>query len=265
MTPTLWFVHGWGFDASVCHRLADALAGSLTDASIDPMPLGSQRRYDAGYVGASLLAPPSEPFIAIAHSFGMMRVLKDLPAHCVGIVCLNGFARFSAAPDFAAGTPLRLIDRMLQRLRQDPMGVVNTFRARCGAEPYPVTTELNVDALFADLSALRDDDARAALAACPVPIVVVAAEDDPIVPPAMTAMTFADQGAMQVAMLADGGHVLPLTRPDDCADAVRRLVQSLPAGQFVALNGPASSPEASANPSQNVVIVNDMAPPGSAP
>lgn len=261
MTPALWFVHGWGFDASVFDGLADALA----IPSIDPVPFGPQRRYDAGYVGASLLAPPSEPFIAIAHSFGMMRVLKDLPTQCVGIVCLNGFARFSASPDFAAGTPLRLIDRMLQRLRQDPMGVVNTFRARCGAEPYPVTTELDVDALFADLSALRDEDARAALAACPVPIVVVAAEDDPIVSPAMTAMTFADQGAMRVAMLADGGHVLPITRPGDCADAVRRLIESLRAGHIAAPNEPASSPKASANRSQIGVIVNDMAPPGSAP
>jgi pimeloyl-[acyl-carrier protein] methyl ester esterase len=224
MTPVLWFVHGWGFDASVFDEMAKALAGSSTgglagssagglagssaggwvdalangsagsstavltdsfaDASADPVSLGPQRRYDAGYVGATMLAPPVEPFVAIAHSFGMMRVLKDLPEHCVGIVCLNGFARFSASPDFAAGTSLRLIDRMLQRLRQDPMGVVNTFRARCGAGPYAVTTQMDVDALFADLSALRDDDGRAALAACQVPIVAVGAEDDPIVPPA---------------------------------------------------------------------------------
>ncbi|WP_420223861.1 alpha/beta fold hydrolase [Pigmentiphaga litoralis] len=220
----------------------DALAEALSN----PIPLGRQQRYDAGYAGAAVLEPPSEPFIAVAHSFGMMRVLKDLPPHCLGIVCLNGFARFSAAPDFTAGTPLRLIDRMLQRLRQDPMGVVNTFRARCGAEPYPVTTELDVDALFEDLSALRDDDARTALAACPAPVVAVAAEDDPIVPAGMTAMTFAHLSSVSVVLLPEGGHLLPVTHPAECADAVRRM---------------AGSP----NPAPAVANVNDLALPGSMP
>jgi pimeloyl-[acyl-carrier protein] methyl ester esterase len=244
MTPVLWFVHGWGFDAGVFDALADRLEPSLQPI-LQPMaqPMSqpiSQLRYDAGYVGSALLEPPTQPFIAVAHSFGMMRVLKNLAPHCMGIVCLNGFARFSAAPDFAAGTPLRLIDRMLQRLRQDPMGVVNTFRARCGAPPYPASTGLDVDRLFADLSALRDDDVRAALAACPVPIVAVAADDDPIVSPAMTAMTFAKRSSTPPVMLSEGGHVLPVTHPAKCADAVRQLIQLLQALPNVSLTGSGS-------------------------
>jgi pimeloyl-[acyl-carrier protein] methyl ester esterase len=228
MTPVLWFVHGWGFDAGVFDALADQLQPTL------------QLRFDAGYAGSALLQPPTEPFIAVAHSFGMMRVLRNLAPHCLGIVCLNGFARFSAAPDFAAGTPLRLIDRMLQRLRQDPMSVVNTFRARCGAAPYPATTALDVDALFADLSALRDDDARAALAACPVPMVAVAADDDPIVPPAMTAMTFGNRSSTPPVTLSKGGHLLPVTHPAECADAVRQLIQVLQASPNLSLTGSGS-------------------------
>ncbi|GGX17236.1 alpha/beta hydrolase [Pigmentiphaga litoralis] len=240
MTPVLWFVHGWGFDAGVFDALADRLEPISRSTSQSVSQPISQLRYDAGYVGSALLQPPIEPFIAVAHSFGMMRVLKNLAPHCMGIVCLNGFARFSAAPDFAAGTPLRLIDRMLQRLRQDPMGVVNTFRARCGAAPYPATTGLDVDALFADLSALRDDDVRAALAACPVPIVAVAADDDPIVSPAMTAMTFATRSSTPPVMLAEGGHLLPVTHPAECADAVRRVIQLLQAPPNVSLTGSGS-------------------------
>ena len=288
MTPVLWFVHGWGFDASVFDDLADRLGGpfaeglsdSLAHATADAVPFGQHRRYNAGYVSDAVLAPPSEPFIAIAHSFGMMRVLKDLPAHCVGIVCLNGFARFSVAPDFSAGTPLRLIDRMLQRLRQDPLGVVNTFRARCGAAPYPATKQLDVDALFADLSALRDDDARPALAVCTVPIVVLAADDDPIVPPAMTTMTFAERSDIPLALLPGGGHLMPVTRPADCAKAVQQVVAALQDALKESVHGlpnpslteprhgfltgsPAVLPARSLQGAPSVDACNDAEPPGS--
>jgi pimeloyl-ACP methyl ester carboxylesterase len=71
---------------------------------------------------------------------------------------------------------------------------------------------------------LRDGDARAALAACRVPIVALASADDPIVPPAMTEMMLADRPDVVLRMLPDGGHLLPVTRPDECAAAVRRLI-----------------------------------------
>ncbi|MEN5163074.1 alpha/beta hydrolase [Achromobacter kerstersii] len=217
LRPTLLFVHGWAFDASVWtqlraaladwpHAVADAGYFGAAPAVIDPV---------TGPVTGPDIAPITGPVIAIGHSLGVMRLLRSLPSNCVGVVSINGFPRFSAAPDFEAGVPRRMLDRMMKRLSADPAAVVQDFRERC-AEASALG-EPRLEPLARDLELLRDDDQRSALAALPVPLLILAGEDDPIVPAAMTQAAFGGRVGDERHDLEHGGHLLPVSDAPWCA------------------------------------------------
>lgn len=247
LRPTLLFVHGWAFDASVWtqlraaladwpHAVADAGYFGATPAVIDPVtgpvtdtdsitghdtaPLagpvtGSDTAPVTGPVTGPDIAPINGPVIAIGHSLGVMRLLRSLPSNCVGVVSINGFPRFSAAPDFDAGVPRRMLDRMMKRLSADPAAVVQDFRERCAEAS--VLGEPRLEPLARDLELLRDEDQRDALAALPVPLLILAGEDDPIVPAAMTQAAFGGRVGDERHDLEHGGHLLPVSDAPWCA------------------------------------------------
>ena len=202
--PTLLFVHGWAFDATVWTPLRAEL-GDWPHAVAD-----------AGYFGAAQSpATATGPVIAIGHSMGVLRLLRDLPSTCVGLVSINGFPRFGAAPDFDAGVPRRMLDRMLKRLSTDPTAVLQDFRERCGEASAFGAPRL--EPLARDLEALRDEDQRHALAALPVPLLILAGQDDPIVPAAMTQAAFGGSAGDERHDLEHGGHLLPASAAPWCA------------------------------------------------
>jgi pimeloyl-[acyl-carrier protein] methyl ester esterase len=211
--PTLLFVHGWAFDASVWAPLR---------AGLEDWP---QAVFDAGYFGPAQAPAMAGPVIAIGHSLGVLRLLHELPQDCLGLVSVNGFARFAAGPGFEAGVAPRVLDRMSRRLSSDPAAVLNDFRQRCGdgsdfGEPQ-------LAPLARDLQALRDEDRREALAALPVPLLVLAGADDPIVPPAMTQAVFAGRADAQIHVRAGGGHLLPVSDATWCAERIRAFAAGL--------------------------------------
>ncbi len=211
--PTLLFVHGWAFDATVWAPLRAELQDS------------PQAVFDAGYFGPAREPALAGPVIAIGHSLGVLRLLRELPQNCLGLVSINGFARFAAAPGFEAGVAPRVLERMSRRLSSDPAAVLDDFRQRCGdgsdfGEP-------RLAPLARDLQALRDEDRRDALAALPVPLLVLAGADDPIVPAPMTRASFAGHADAEMHQCEGGGHLLPLSHAPWCAARIRAYMARL--------------------------------------
>jgi pimeloyl-[acyl-carrier protein] methyl ester esterase len=214
-TPTLLFAHGWAFDSTVW----DALRERLAD--------WPQAVLDAAYFEDAPAASGAlqGPVLAIGHSYGVMRLLEQLPAGCAGMVSMNGFSRFCAGPDFPAGTPAKLVDRMIARLQQAPLAVLNAFRERCGAGA--IEPAILSPALIDDLLALRHDDRRASLAELSVPVLALAGTDDLIVPPALTRAVFDGRPGAELHWHEGGGHLLPQSAPDWCAARIRSFLESL--------------------------------------
>lgn len=211
--PTLRFIHGWAFDAAFWNPLRAALAD------------WPQAACDAGYFGRAHEPDVTGPVIAVGHSLGVLRLLRQLPDQCIGLVSINGFPRFSAAPDFPSGVPARLLDRMDKRLVDSPAAVVQDFRQRCGDEtpfgPPQVAT------LRRDLAALRDENQRPALAALPAPLLALAGGADAIVPTAMTRAAFACRPEDELHWREQGGHLLPVTDTGWCAAHIRGFAARL--------------------------------------
>ncbi|MBF0285151.1 MAG: alpha/beta hydrolase, partial [Magnetococcales bacterium] len=188
--PPLLLVHGW------------ALGPGLWRPLLTLLPGWPAHRLDLGFFGPPRLELPPGPFLAVGHSMGfawLLRTLAEDPAadrRCQGLIALGGFPRFVQGEDYPHGVPLRMIQRMRQRLAHSPDAVLREFGQRSGFPlplgldaPPPPTRRL--DALDQGLEQLAQWDHRPFLAAWNRPLALLAARDDLIVPPALTQSAFA--------------------------------------------------------------------------
>ena len=214
--PHLLFAHGWGYDANVWGPVRSRLG--------DPACTLWERGYfhEPGFTREPREDAPPAPYVAVGHSFGVMHLLKALPPGAIGFISVCGFARFSAAEGYA-GTPVRVIDRMLQRFDSAPGTVVGEFRGRCGSPPTRVY-DYNGEALREDLVVLRDEDYRAEAAALQVPVLSLFGGADQVVSRAMTQASFPTAEHLVAPLI---GHLLPVRAPEWCtrqiADFAGRL------------------------------------------
>ena len=209
MTPRFLFVPGWAMDASLWDAVRDELGGQ---AGIVGGP---------HYFGSTADAPAPDrpladaPVIGVGHSLGVMQLLDEPPAGLVGLVAINGFTRFASAADHPAGVPVRLLQRMMQRLDQDADATVAAFRARCGLAAKPCG-HASVPALRRGLQMLVEGDRRQAWRNLAVPVLALASRQDPIVPPALSVACFGTP-----LWAPAGGHLLPLSHAGLCARTLR--------------------------------------------
>lgn len=210
---TLLFVHGWAFGPDIWAPLQARLAD------------WPQATVDMGYFGAARPPTLDGPCVVIGHSYGVARSLAQPFAGLAGFVSINGFARFCADDTLPEAVPTRVVERMLSRLDKDATAVVSDFRARCGAPPASGT--LDTPALRRDLLALRDGDARTTLEGLEVPVLALAGTADPIVAPTSTQAQFGKCRHATLRWRNGGDHLLPLSAPDWCADALRHFLDDL--------------------------------------
>lgn len=217
-TPLLLLVHGWGLGPGLWRPLIRA----LPDASCHTL--------DLGFFGKPrLLVPTHRPLLAVGHSLGFLWLLHHLEQApwrdlCVGLVSIAGFSRFSRSSQFPEGRDPRFLARMRQRLPMDTTGVLKAFCQQSGWSASALPTVANPTPLLEGLDWLEAWDGRAALAAWKGTLYSLAAQDDQIVPPALTTACFAQKN---IRWLQEGGHLLPLTRPLECAEYVRQSLQEV--------------------------------------
>ena len=207
------FVHGWGFDAGFWNPLRDAM-GHPESVAID-----------LGFQGAPQLdIARDEPYIAVGHSFGVQWLLHHCADHSwLGLVSINGFAKFTKADDFTHGTDPRLLRAMIAGFKRRPNVVFRDFMALCG-ERNAVGGALNTAPLLEGLQALNDWDERPALAECGVPVLALAGFADAVVSENMSRSTYADHHLM---FKTGGNHLLARTDPQWCGDKILDFAKDL--------------------------------------
>lgn len=208
---TLYFLHGWGYDASFWTPLRNHL---------------SELRHvceDASYFGpASRPALPETPFWAIGHSAGACSLLALDSPHCLGLISINGFARFTSAEDFPEGVPERILRRMIRQLDRQPETILHQFRQMCGETDPVLPATVNREALKAGLSTLASMDHRSLLPRWGRRLHSLHSPDDPL-SPARNGLRPHVPG-----IPLPGGHLLPLTHPQDCAALLKRIIRDTP-------------------------------------
>lgn len=207
------FVHGWGYEAGFWAPLCAALDHPQGDV------------VDLGFHGAAQIEiPRDEPYIAVGHSFGVQWLLHHCADHpWQALVSINGFAKFTKADDFPAGTDARILRRMILGFEKHPDAVYRDFMALCG-EDQPKMGVLDTASLRDGLNALNDWDERKALTQCGVPVLALAGDHDQVVSQDLSRTTF---DAENLAMKTGGNHLLPQTDPAWCAARILAFVKDL--------------------------------------
>lgn len=207
--------HGWAFDARAMVPLQAALQQRLPDVTFASFDLGFTGQPHAPVLAADI------PWIALGHSWGFPWLLQQTQPWRAAI-SINGFTRFCRRPGQPEGTPLRLLDAMLARLREEPAATVQDFLQRCDISSTPGMA-LDQTQLLTHLERFRELDV--ALPACPV--LALASEEDVIVPPPLATVCFAHEDC--ALHWFTGGHTRLLREPAGAAAAIAAFVEALDA------------------------------------
>ncbi len=203
-------VHGWGFHAGIW----DAFVACLGEASVTRIDLG----FVAG--GAANGEDWPEDAIAIGHSLGLLWLLQRGHGRHKALVSIQGFDRY------CPHVPVGRVIALKRGVRSDPERTLQAFWQSCGAPDFADPAALRPEKLGEGLDWLMHWDAEAAKTGLKCPIMTLASRDDAIVPPAMSAAVWGDD---EIIWSQDGGHVLPLSRPEWCAHHVLEFAHHLPA------------------------------------
>ena len=214
MSPTLLFAHGWALDRTLWDKVLAALGEDASGALVR----------DAGNYGRPADPKAKGPILGVGQSLGVLELLAEPPPGLLGIVALDGFARFGQAADFPEGVSARVLDRMKARLKADigGDGVPAEFVQRAGGElpagePDRARRAAGLDRLYAL-------DGRA----CRLPVWRLQADQDPIAPAAMADASFAGMTVVEKRIRQSTDHLSPLAAPQACADLVRTALKALP-------------------------------------
>jgi len=174
--------------------------------------------------------PGDRPFVLLAESFSgpiAIRIGADPPPGLRGIVLCasfaqNPFPRLRWCWPLTPLLPMKSLPRWLRA--RFAWGSGHSATAPAAAERASAGVARRV--LAHRIAALLRVDATAALACVRVPLLILQASRDRIVPAAATAAILAAAPGAE-RLVIDGPHLLLQTRPTDSAAAIRGFVQRL--------------------------------------
>lgn len=252
--PVVLMIHGLGAQAgNFDYALIDKLADRYRCIAIDRPGMGWSDRPDeapanpraqAGYVAEVIDALGLEKPLIVGHSLGGaigVCLAMDHPEKIRGLALLAPLTRGGDAPSpaFASlGIKSDLLRRIIGWTLATPMGMRNSalvFDLVFGPDPVPVDYGTRGGGLLGlrpksffntsrdYISSMRDIKAmRAAYADLRVPMALLfGAEDRILSVEAQGRKLVADHPHIQLQEIP-GGHMLPLTHPDACADFIIR-------------------------------------------
>ncbi len=206
----LVFIHGWGFDP----HFWDALAPLL--------PSFKQHRVNLGFYGeVSEIPATSEPAVLIGHSYGFMHGMNR-KQNWHRWIAINGFPRFirgEIKPGCTSEAELRELKFGLTMASEKALEI---FYDRI--EAYPPQGVANVDRLRDGLDELRDTDLEKTLEALDTPGLVLAARNDPFVPPKTSEALCGVIQHGSIKWHETAGHALPVRDPEWCAHAIESFL-----------------------------------------
>ncbi len=204
----LCFIHGWGFHAGIWKPITEHLEDH------------EHHYVDLGFLKGGPPGDTSVPdnSLCIAHSTGVLWLLKQRVSSMQGLISITGFDCF-----FAHSNPRTLL-AMEHGLNRNPIRQMQAFWHTAGIDPICRDDALIVPELKEGLNWLKTWDARTERHALTCPCRALAARDDKIVTETMTETIWSNH---DLHWCERGGHALPLTQPDWCARHIIKFIQDL--------------------------------------
>lgn len=199
------FVHGWGFDVSIWHAVSKSLPSTLTMKFIN-----------LGFIGEQTLSlPASDRIVCVGHSLGVMWLLKHVK-NPIGFVAINGFDCFYnhiSVPD---------INAMKTNIDRNALAQMRGFYNACGV-PHTTLPNFNKTALKQGLTWLETWNVHDELSQLSCPITALSSKNDAIISARASEAIWSNH---ELIWHDDGGHCLPITASDLCAQKIKDLIHA---------------------------------------
>ena len=203
-------VHGWGFNTGVWDRMLPHLDGH----EIYRIDLGFMR---GGPRGSNEMPADS---LCIGHSFGVMWLLKHGPRPIRGLVSIAGFDCLHKY------VPKDVLDDMREGMLKDPHAQMKDFWKNAGFAGNEPEGDPDFGGLRGGLDWIATWDAGEELKNLGVPVMALAARDDRVVREEMTKNIWGN-GVAELHWLDKGGHLLPLTHAEWCAEHINKFADAI--------------------------------------
>lgn len=206
----LVLVHGWGFHSGVWDKLIPHLDGH------------DIHRIDLGFMREGPRASNEMPAdsLCIGHSFGVMWLLKHGPRPLRGLMSIAGFDCLHKY------VPKDVLDAMREGMLTDPHTQMKNFWKNAGFAGNEPEGDPDFGGLRGGLDWISTWDVGEELKNLGAPVLALAARDDRVVREEMTEDIWGG-GLAELHWRDEGGHLLPLTHPEWCAEHINKFADDI--------------------------------------
>jgi len=213
----LCFIHGWAYGPDIWADLEKEFAGhDIT--KIDLGFLGAKAAHNT----ADKTHETHEPFdVVIAHSYGLMWLLKNDTITFNKLISLSGIASFVQSPECLNGVPKSQLRAMRKGLKDDPQALLDGFYKACEDTHMQLPQKPNIAALDDALGDMATLDLREKLHA--LNTYALASKHDNIVSAKLTTENFASK---PILWHDSTSHILSKTHAPWCAARIKDIVNA---------------------------------------
>jgi pimeloyl-ACP methyl ester carboxylesterase len=226
--PTLVLLPGLDGTGKLFSEFVKSLGPSL-DSLIVPYPKDRSLGYDELEALVLAALPRGRRFILLGESFSgpiAIRIAARSPAGLAALILCATFAKnpfpwLGWARPLAAYLPVKSLPRWVRA----PLMWGSASPYRAPAQMERAMAGVAPDVIRRRIGALLAVDETPALARLHLPILVLKAAHDRVIPPAASRGILKAQPGAELAQI-DGPHLLLQTRPAECAAAVLRFINA---------------------------------------
>ena len=201
------FCHGFGFDTHFWHRLE---------------PYFSQEKcsfIELGYFKNPMSNPniQEESLIGIGHSLGLSKLLS-MDIHFDSLIGLNSFINFLGFDQILREKRRKELKALYSSFLKDPNSMLMNFYIRCGVSElieYTDFSNLDHELIASDFQWLEKE-----YKLLQVPILILSACDDRVVPESITLDNFSKHSHVKIESIMDAGHGLGFRNPSEVYEKI---------------------------------------------
>ena len=227
MRKCLIFCHGWGGTINFWNNLKNIFDLNLATNYLNI----STFFLDLGYFGNpidsipfELLDDPELEFIGIGHSLGLIKLL-NLNIKFKALIGLQSFINFLGIDLKLRVLRTKALNLLIKNFALDPLATLENFYRTIGFNNFRFNQQLQLDQfrLQKDLNLLSLEVQLKSN----IPILIIGAKDDIIVPPALLLDNFSNYSSVEIKMLSDGGHGLGFKHPETIYNNITQFLYDI--------------------------------------
>ena len=230
----LLMLHGWGFPSAVFETLGEQLALDFVVEMPDRLGYGNSQFHPGGEeINFNKPVRLTSPTLVVGWSLGGLAALQmalDQPDMVTGLVLLATTPCFVNRNNWKFGMDKPVFDDFQKQVKEDQSAAMQQFvRLNAAKKPDRQTrAKLNVlsdqvssDALIAGLGVLENTDLRDVIKKITVPVLLLHAADDRVVPVAASHWLHQHLANTKLFEFQAGGHAFFLQQASEVASQIR--------------------------------------------